>query len=156
MRRRWKVILPVIGLMLFGGVTYQSLEGRRQEKVHGQYFWWASIRLDTHQVDRSAATAPSCEEADENCAGWEPRAIEDPGWLTKALIVSAFPAFLIGVPVVRSLGHFGVNEVPTFMIVMPPLIAAWFYALAWLDERWIRKRSQTSSNTKSERQTTSD
>ena len=106
MRRRWQLILPTIGLVLFGGVTYESLEGRRYEKTHGRYFWWASIRLDTHQVDQGPVTTP-CKEAEDNCVSWDPLAIEDPGWLTRALLLSAFPTFLVGIPLVRVLGRHG-------------------------------------------------
>jgi hypothetical protein len=58
--------------MLFGGVTYESLEGRRYEKTHGQYFWWASIPLDTHQVDHDPVTTTPCKEAEDTCGRWEP------------------------------------------------------------------------------------
>ena len=135
MRRCWQLILPAIGLMLFGGVTYESLQGRRYEKAHGKYFWWAQIPLDTHQVDHAVATTP-CKEAEDNCVSWEPHTIEDPGLLTRALILSAFPTFLVGMPLVRVLGHYGASEVWSFMILMPVLIFAWYYAIGWLIDRW--------------------
>ncbi len=131
------MILPVIGLMLFGGVTRESLEGRKYEKVHGQYFWWASIRLDTHRVDHVPDVATSCTEVDDNCASWEPHAIEDPGWLTRALILSAFPTFLVGIPLVRVLGRHVASEIWSFMVLMPLLIAAWYYVVGRLLDRWI-------------------
>ncbi|MFZ1130683.1 MAG: hypothetical protein WCA47_18660 [Terriglobales bacterium] len=71
MRRRWQLILPAIGLMLFGGVTHESLVRRQYEKTHDQYFWWASIRLDTHHVDQGPVTTP-CSEAQDDCVSWEP------------------------------------------------------------------------------------
>jgi len=142
MRRRWQLILPAIGLMLFGGVTYESLEGRRYERAHGQYFWWASIRLDTHQVDQGSVTSTPCKDTEDNCVSWEPHAIEDPGPLTRALIVSAFPTFLVGMPLVRVLGRHGVSEIWSFMVLMPLLIGAWYHAIGWLMDRWKYRRSR--------------
>jgi hypothetical protein len=144
MRRRWQLILPAIGLILFGGVTYESVEGRKYEKVHGQYFWWASIRLDTHQIERTPDVAPPCKAQEDNCVSWEPHTIEDPGWLTRALIVSAFPPFLVGVPLVRVLGRYGANEVWSFMVLMPLLIATWYYILGLLLDRWIHSRARST------------
>jgi uncharacterized protein YybS (DUF2232 family) len=69
-------------------------------------------------------------------------AIEDPGWLTRVSLLSAFPTFLVGIPLVRALGHHGVNEGLTFMAVMPVLVAAWYYAAGWLIDRWTYKRQQ--------------
>jgi len=65
-----------------------------------------------------------------------------PSWFAKVLMLSALPAFLIGIPMVRTLGHLGVNEVWAFMLAMPLLIAAWHYLLGWLIDRtsdWIAK-----------------
>ncbi len=121
--------------MLFGGVTHESLEGRRYEKAHGQYFWW-SIRLDTHQGDHSPVATTPCKEDEDNCASWEPHVIEDPGWLTRALILSAFPTFLVGVPLVRVVGRHGASEIWSFMVLMPLLIGAWYYTIGWLIDRW--------------------
>jgi hypothetical protein len=141
MRRRWQLILPTIGLMLFGGVTYESLERRQHEKAHGQYFWWASIRLDTHRVNREPNTVAPCKIGEGDCVVWDVASLpRSPGLLGAILIMTAFPAFVIGMPIVRLLGSLGISEVPTFMIVMPVLIAGWYYALAWLDARWRSRR----------------
>jgi hypothetical protein len=144
MRRRWQLILPSIGLMLFGCVTYESLEGRRYEKAHGQYFWWASIPLDAHHLDQGPGDATPCRNAVDNCVSWEPRAIADPGWLTRTLILSAFPTFLIGIPLVRLLGRHGPSEIWSFMILMPLLITAWYYAVGWLIDRFAYRRSRSA------------
>lgn len=136
MRRRWRLILPAIGLMLFSGVTHESLERRRYEKTHGRYFWWSSIRLDTHQIDTTRHAATPCKDGDENCVSWEPHVIEDPGWLTRVLILSALPTFLLGAPIVHFLGRNGANEIWSFMILMPLLVTAWYYGIGWLLDRW--------------------
>jgi len=142
MQRRWQLILPAIGWILFGGVTYESLEGRRYEKAHGQYFWWASIPLDTHQVDYGPVTTTPCKEAEDSCGGWEPHGSEDPGWLTRALILSAFPTFLVEIPLFRVLGRHGASEVWSFMTLMPLLIGTWYHAVGWLMDRWKYRRAR--------------
>ena len=141
MRRRWQLILPVISLVLFGGVTHESLEGRRYEKVHGLYFWWASIPLDTHDVDQDPSASGPCRAAENNCVSWEPRAIADPSWLTRALILSDFPAFVVGMPLVRILGCHGISEVWSFMILIPLLITAWSYAIGLLIDRRMHENT---------------
>jgi hypothetical protein len=85
----------------------------------------------------TARSPPPCNEAVNDCTSWKPRVIEDPGWLTRVLILSAFPTFLAGVPLVRVLGRHGASEVWSFMVLMPLLITAWYYAVGWLLDRWI-------------------
>ncbi len=123
--------------MLFGGVTYNSVERLQVEHDHGQYFWWGPIRLDTHHFAHNPDGSVLCKAQEGDLSIGQ---IRDPGILTKALISTAFPAFLIGVPIVKALGLLGINEVVTFMVVMPPLIAGWYYGIAWLDHRWRSKR----------------
>jgi hypothetical protein len=159
MRKRWQLILPAVGLVLFGGVTYQSMKGRQYEKAHGQYFWWASIRLDTHHVDRDPETAAPCKAGEGDCVRWDPVVVERyPGWSTAALMLSALPAFLIGIPLVRALGHLGVNELWAFMLMMPLLVAAWYYAVGWVVDHRIDRRSHrtTPAAANTERPTTND
>jgi hypothetical protein len=57
-------------------------------------------------------------------------------------MLSAIPAFVVGMGFVRTLGHHGVNEVSSFMVVMPVLVAAWDYAVGYLIDRWMCKRQQ--------------
>ena len=66
MRKRWQLILPYHRLDALWRCDVETLEGRRYEKAHGQYFWWASIRLDTHQVDQGPVTIPR-QFADSFC-----------------------------------------------------------------------------------------
>ena len=56
--------------------------------------------------------------------------------------VTLRPAFVLGGFIVGGLGKLGINQVPSFMFVMPVLIFAWYYFMGWLFDRWIRKRSQ--------------
>jgi hypothetical protein len=55
-------------------------------------------------------------------------------------MLSAFPAFVFGGVIVRSLGRLGISEVSSFMVLMPLLISAWFYFVGWLVDRWRFKR----------------
>jgi hypothetical protein len=57
-------------------------------------------------------------------------------------MVSALPAFLVGVAIVRGLGHLGVNEVWSFFTSMPLLIFAWYYFIGWLIDRLKSRRTQ--------------
>jgi hypothetical protein len=59
----------------------------------------------------------------------------DPGWVPRALVLSAFPAFLLGGLIVSTLGHVGVSEVITFMVSTPVLIIARYYVVGWLVAR---------------------
>jgi hypothetical protein len=41
----------------------------------------------------------------------------------------------------------GINQVSSFMFLMPVLIGAWYYLIGWLLDRWISKRSHLSTAT---------
>ena len=47
----------------------------------------------------------------------------------------SIPAFAVGALIVFGLGHFGVNEIWSFMIDMPPLLFAWYYFIGMLIDR---------------------
>lgn len=74
MRMRWRMILPLFGLILFTLVSYHSFFVR-PIKGSGRYQWWSGIRLDSDplekrprpqilpapagsQIARSASTSP--------------------------------------------------------------------------------------------------
>jgi hypothetical protein len=142
MRIRWRFALPIVGLLLFAGVTYNSLRVNREAKsATGRYFWWSSIHLDSDPLNRQPSTP--CKAASLDCANWGPGYISvDPGWLTKLLAFSAFPAFLIEAIILGGLRRLGINEVTTFMVSMPVLIAAWYYFAGRLLDRWVKKLSR--------------
>lgn len=143
MRRRWRFILPVVGLLVFGGVTYYSVERRQYERAHGQYFWWASIPLNTHQPNHDVGVPTPCKPEESDCVSWDPIILHrSPGLMGAMLIITAFPAFAVGMPIVRGLGRLGVNEVAVFLTVMPVLIVGWYYSLAWLSDRLESKRKK--------------
>jgi hypothetical protein len=60
-------------------------------------------------------------------------------------MLSALPAFVIGLFITFGLGRFGISEVLSYMISMPLLISAWFYFVGWLVDRWRFKRSRLTA-----------
>lgn len=148
MRARWRIVLPVAGLLLFAGETYESarmnLRINRSDRLSShRYFYWADIPLDSDPLNKSRAVAPSCQNAAENCATWDLRVvIVDPGAITVLGILSGLPAFVLGLIIVSGLGRLGVNQIWSFMISMPLLLFSWYYFVGWLLDRWRLKRRQ--------------
>lgn len=147
MRRRWRLILPACGLLLFSFGSYESFRlARESHREHWRFFYWASIRLDSDPLGRQYRTLTRpCPKDPENCTEFDLEyAWIDPGPLAKLQFLSAMPAFSVGMRLVFVLGKFGINEVISFMILMPLLICAWFYFLGWFIDRWRFKRSLKS------------
>jgi hypothetical protein len=142
MRRRWSVVLPIIGLLLFGVESYHSIRMNRDANMT-RYQYWSAIKLDTDPLGRhESAFLPCRNDPNLNCAGWDPVVMwVHPGLLTKSLIIAAFPAFVLGAVLVRGLGHLGANEVLTFGIFMPVLVAAWFYFVGRMMDKFAFKRA---------------
>lgn len=142
MRNRWRLILPVIGLLLFAGVTVEALHRRRfYQKDPGRYLYWSSILLDPDPLNRQPQITTPCKNAEADCVSWDP-VVEwvSPGLLPGLLMLSACPAFIVGLRLVHALGRRGISEISSFMAVMPVLIAGWYYAVGWLIDRWAYKR----------------
>lgn len=141
--------MPVVGLLLFSGETYESVRmnlrvNRSDHFTSPRYFYWANIPLDSDPLGKDRPGTLPCQNAAENCAIWNvPLLIVDPGYLTKAVMLSGFPAFLLGRAVVSGLGSLGVNQIWSFMISMPLLLFSWYYFVGWLLDRfrfkWRRK-----------------
>jgi hypothetical protein len=143
MRKRWRIVLPVIGLALFSAETYHSLR-LHPEMNQGKYFWWSSFRLDSDPHNRVPKRTATCKSGEENC--WDLQYILiDPAFLTKFQVLSAFPAFIVGWLAVGGLGRLGISEVSSFMFLMPVLIVAWYYFAGWLLDRWRSKRTRQSA-----------
>jgi hypothetical protein len=144
-RLQWKVILPLIGLIVFAGVTYNSARMNYEASpASHRYFWWSWIRLDSDPLNRNLrATEPCGKNALENCAAWDLNSIwVDPGWLVIVFAVSAFPTFFVGMIIVRALRLLGISEILSFMIAMPLLIFAWYYFIGWMIDRRMKKRAR--------------
>jgi hypothetical protein len=146
MRWPWRFIFPACGLALFLIGTYQGFHFTRQvyRNHPARYFYWGTVRLDSDPLNRHPLprTVTPCSGGEENCVEFEPDFIwVEPGLGEKAFILSALPAFAISSLSILVLRRFGISEVITFLVSMPPLIVAWFYALGWLLDRWRRKRA---------------
>lgn len=152
MKMRWRLALPVLGLILFGAVTRNSFHlNRGIQRAPARYFWWASVRLDSDPLNRDPSATEPCKESADACVDWTPMAIwVDPGWLAKSLMLSAFPAFVIGAVIVHGLGRLGISEVASFMVLMPLLISAWLYFGGWLVDRRRFNRSRRTAASASE------
>jgi hypothetical protein len=146
MTRRWSLILPILGLILFGAETVRSIRDRQdqaRQQVSLKYFYWSFLSLDSDPLNRNLKE-PS------GLGGWKLQSVWiDPGYMTQALMVSAFPAFIVGIRVVKALGHFGLSEVLSFFIAMPLLIFTWFYCVGWRIDAWVHKPSHALNKAKS-------
>ena len=144
MPRRWRLVLPIIGLSLFAVFTYHSVRMNREtQPAPSRYFWWESLRLDSDPLNKHPKGATRCKNGEENCVTWENMWV-DPGWLAEFLMLSALPAFIVGGFAVRGLARLGVSEVSSFMFLMPALIFAWYYFVGWLLDRWRYKHLRRS------------
>jgi hypothetical protein len=112
-RRRWRIVSPVFGLILFSAVSYRSYETQRGPS---KYFYWPLVRLDSDPANKDTNWDLTCADR------WV-----DPELLDKILLFSALPAFIVGGVAVSGLGRLRVNQVSSFMFLMPILIAAWYY-----------------------------
>ena len=142
MRMRWRAILCLWGLILFAFLTYGSIQVNRdmRQRQHGRYFWWGSVRLDSDPLNKRPKLKPCVTELEQDC-GWDPPYIWiTPGLIERTLIISALPAFLLTIATVRGLGRLGVNELVSFMVIMPVLVVSWFYTIGWVLDRWRYKR----------------
>jgi hypothetical protein len=141
---RWRLIVPVIGLTLFAGITVESLHRKRSyQKDPSRYLYWSSIRLDSNPLKMQPQSTTPCKDVEESCVGWDP-VVQwvSPGLLPVIMMVSAWPVFFVGMRAVRALGHHGISEISSFMVVMPLLVAVWYYAIGWSIDRWKEKQSR--------------
>ena len=137
MRIYWRIALPIAGLLLFAMVSYRAFNRNYRP---ARYFLWSSVRLDTDPLNGRAKFEMVCKE-EEGCIDWDPNTLWGaPGWTAELLILSALPAFLIGMGITRGLARLGVNEVTTFMVVMPFALFGWYYFCGWLIDRRKIKR----------------
>jgi hypothetical protein len=149
MQKRWRMILPIIGLIFFSAVSYHSLRVNQEtQRSPSRYFWWSSVRLDSDPANKRIHATTLCEDGKENCGNWDlaDRWV-DPGLLETFLMLSALPAFVVGRFIVGGLGRLGISQVSSFMFLMPVLIFVWYYFIGWLLDRWIRKRSEQRTPT---------
>jgi hypothetical protein len=148
MKMWWRLILCAWGLTQFALITYHAIRVN-EEMHHGhrdRYFWWSFTRLDSDPLNKHSSAPMPCADGTEGC--FDPEYIWiTPGLMQKALVLSALPAFVLGLGLVRGLAHLGVSEIVSFMFAMPVFITAWFYFVGWLLDRWRYKRSLSAAAT---------
>lgn len=142
---RWRLFLPVVGLIVFTGISYQSYRASYEDRaVPGRFFLWSTLRLDSDPLNRRYQSP--CAQSKDPCVDWDLATVDSwahPKDKDRLFVLSALPAFLVGTLIVFGLGgKFGVSEVTSFMITMPLLTFIWFYFVGWLIDRWRFKRSQ--------------
>lgn len=137
---RWRFVLPFLGLALFAVLSWNSVRWNDQLHLSSRrYFWWASVRLDPDPLDRRSRPRTPCANEIGDCA-WYPESIWiTRGWMQKALMISALPAFAASLAIVHGLGRLGVSQVASFMACTPVSIFAWFYFVGWLLDRRRQK-----------------
>ena len=141
-RLRWRMVLPLMGLILFAGVTFSSLRmNLRSSGRPIKYFWWGSmIILDSDPLNRRPQVP--CKNGAEDCGVWNPKRMwVDPGWLEMSYGLSILPALAAGEAVAVSLGRLGISEISSFMVVTPLAIFAWHFFLGALID-YYRKRKR--------------
>jgi len=143
---RFSVVLPLVGLALFGIMTWQSV--RWNDQVHPdsrRFFFWASIRLDSDPQGKHPELLTPCP-GDLDCASYPSERIwVESGLMPKMLVLTGLPAFVVGFGLTRGLGRLGISEVLTFVFMLPALLSAWCFCLGRLLDRCVRKRIATSS-----------
>jgi hypothetical protein len=146
MRKRYQIILPILGLFLFCVGSYVDFRTEKEYPLaSNRYFWWSSIRLDRDPLGHSVPALNPRRNEDGN-VGWDPPTKwVTPGPLANFLKYSALPAFALGAVVVGAVGRLGVSQVTSFMTVMPLLIAVWYYFVGWLIDRWLIRRPSHSA-----------
>ena len=135
------MVLPLIGLILFAGVTFSSLRmNLRSSGRPIKYFWWGSmIILDSDPLNRRPQVP--CKNGAEDCGVWDPRRMwVRHGWLEMTYVLSALPALAAGEAVAVGLGRLGISEISSFMVVTPLAIFAWHYFLGWLIDRYRKRK----------------
>lgn len=150
MKRRWSIILPVLGLTVFASITEQTYRLHTVTRDPLRYVYWSRMRLDRH---------PELPEPYLPCPEGAPCAFDyltdrftrdDSGFghdygighrYPELFGWSAFPVFLLSGLLISGLGRLGISHVWTFFIVMPPALSAWYYFLGWLIDRrrWRRQ-----------------
>jgi hypothetical protein len=138
MRVQWRLLLPIVGLLLFSEVTGKSLRMNRETPDAGT-FCWSWWRLDSDVLQRSSSN-PS--KLGTNSFVGPMDVLIGPRMSTESARASCFsriPARRINR---QSSRHAGVSEVITFMASMPGLMIAWHWVVGRLVDRW-RNRVKT-------------
>jgi hypothetical protein len=137
MKIRWRFAIPILGLALFGFVTYQSVS--RAKGHTDRYFYWSSIRLDL----RPSQVSKPCNLYAADCADWDFFIDVRPSLLARSLMLSGLPAFLVSFLITSGSRRLGVSELTSFFYSVPVLLLAWYYLLGRLFEYWSARNLLT-------------
>ena len=150
MRRYWRTFLPLIGILLFSVVSWRDFRVNREihEHLPNKYFMWSAIRLDTDPANQRKWEFGTCREGEKNCVTWDLKDTwVDPGVLDGFLLLTAFPAFILGRLTAGMLGTMGINQLTTFMLSTPVLLLLWYYFVGRLLDGWMHRRSNRRAST---------
>jgi hypothetical protein len=137
MKKRWKWILPIFGLILFSAESVTSIRLNRQYRTPSKYFYWSFFLLDSDPLNRSIKGPNPAP----HWGIWI-----DHGYLTKALMFGTLPAFVLGIRIVKGFASLGVSEVASFAVAMPLLIFFWPHFVGTCLDYWIRKRPKSAQH----------
>jgi len=142
---RWRLVLPLVGLIVFTAISYHSYRVSREgPSVPGRFFLWSTLRPDSDPLNRHYLSP--CLESKDPCVGWDP-VVVDTQWARPAPVERwfarfTFPAFFVSTLIVFGLGRLGISQVLSFFVSMPLLTLAWYYFVVWLVDRWRFQRSR--------------
>ena len=139
-------ILPILGLALFAGQSYRSIDSQWSvlRKEGGACFCWGGLPLDTKPLDKNyemfgMRNLTACgalnalnAQTDLGCG--------ESFFPTRLLGISALPAFLASLVIIDGLAKLGVSKFASFMVVTPVLIFVWYYLVSLLIIKLVRRR----------------
>src|SRR3954468_19712865 len=136
-RRRWQIVLPVVGLLLFGFFTTACIVRNHQIKS-SKYFWWGGLGLERRplEIEPHFRTDDGAESV-----GWDPGHI----WIEQSpiqelIVLSGFPAFLALIPIFSLSRMFGLDQLYVFLAAAPILLTCWYWFVGWLiDHGWMTR-----------------
>jgi hypothetical protein len=137
---RWRILLPIIGVIAFGAISYSSYRtGLERHEIPSRYFKWSNFPLDSAPLREQSLS--DCAASGVPCLAWEQEPnIMSPTAFERLFILSVLPAFAVCLALTFVLGKVGVNEILSFMVSMPFFSAAWFYLVGRLLDRRRSRR----------------
>ena len=143
MRRRWRILLPIIALCWFGLGTFGAVKRNREWKFK-HVFYWSFIRLDRRPgLPKEPVVPQPCPDKTNDCIEmpWQPETVwVEPGPVGMAGFYTGLPVFVVEAGILALAARLNVDQVPVFFVSAPLLLIGWFYFVGWLIDRWRQKR----------------
>jgi hypothetical protein len=135
MKRRWSIIVPVLGMLLYGVLAYTSVRQNRELRTR-RVFYFGALPLE-RAVKKVSPPTPTGDEV----VGWDPESIWiDPGLLHKLVIITGFPAYVATLIGMNALVAAGVSQMWSFFLIFSPSLIGWYYFVGWwMDRKRHRK-----------------